>query len=151
MKALIQIAMGGQTAEELFFGDVSTGPAGDLAYATNIAAQMVGAAGMAGSLVSFSAVQTHALSDTNLVGRVLGDGPGREAVEKLLREQKDLVVSLMQDNMHLVEALRDALLERDELIGSEIVEVLENAAASHAAQPTQQLVIDLTGVSDPVA
>ena len=60
---------------------MSTGPAGDLAYATNIAAQMVGAAGMTGSLVSYAAVQTHALSDTNLVGRVLGDGPGRQAVE----------------------------------------------------------------------
>ena len=44
MLALIQIAMGGQVAEELFFGDVSTGPGGDLLYATNVAAQMVGAA-----------------------------------------------------------------------------------------------------------
>jgi ATP-dependent Zn protease len=149
MKALIQIAMGGQTAEELFFGDVSTGPAGDLAYATNIAAQMVGAAGMAGSLVSYAAVQQHALSDTNLVGRVLGDGPGRDAVERLLDEQKAAVVSLMQDNLHLVEALRDALLERDELIGSEIVDVLENASVD--AQPPLPLVIDLREVSDPVA
>jgi ATP-dependent Zn protease len=149
MKALIQIAMGGHTAEELFFGDVSTGPAGDLAYATNIAAQMVGAAGMAGSLVSYAAVQQHALSDTNLVGRVLGDGPGRDAVERLLDEQKAAVVSLMQDNLHLVEALRDALLERDELIGSEIVDVLENASVD--AQPPLPLVIDLREVSDPVA
>jgi ATP-dependent Zn protease len=148
MKALIQIAMGGQTAEELFFGDVSTGPAGDLAYATNIAAQMVGAAGMAGSLVSYAAVQSHALSDTNLVGRVLGDGPGRRAVEELLEEQKAQVVSLLQDNKHLVEALRDALLERDELIGSEIVEVLESASAS--TQPPLPLVIDLREVTDPV-
>ena len=46
MTALIRIAMGGQAAEELFFGDVSTGPAGDLLYATNVAAQMVGSAGM---------------------------------------------------------------------------------------------------------
>ena len=30
LTALIQIAMGGQVAEEMFFGDVSTGPAGDL-------------------------------------------------------------------------------------------------------------------------
>ena len=29
LTALIQIAMGGQVAEEIFFGDVSTGPAGD--------------------------------------------------------------------------------------------------------------------------
>ena len=48
LRGLIQIAFGGQVSEELFFGDVSTGPAGDLAYATQVAAQMVGAAGMAG-------------------------------------------------------------------------------------------------------
>ena len=54
MLDLIQIAMGGQVAEELFFGDVSTGPGGDLLYATNVAAQMVGAAGMTDTLVSFA-------------------------------------------------------------------------------------------------
>ena len=88
MLGLIQIAMGGQVAEELFFGDVSTGPAGDLLYATNVAAQMVGAAGMTDTLVSFAGVQSSALRDTNLVGRVLGDAPGRERVEELLQEQK---------------------------------------------------------------
>ncbi len=31
---LLRIAFGGQAAEELFFGDVSTGPGGDLQYAT---------------------------------------------------------------------------------------------------------------------
>jgi ATP-dependent Zn protease len=150
MKALIQIAMGGLSAEELFFGDVSTGPAGDLAYATNVAAQMVGAAGMAGSLVSYAAVQTHALSDTNLVGRVLGDGPGRQAVEELLTEQKAVVVDLLAENRHLVVALRDALLDRDELIGSEIVDVLEQAAAAAPAEAGQQLTIDLREATDLV-
>ena len=71
MLALIQIAMGGQVAEELFFGDISTGPGGDLSYATTVAAQMVGAVGMGGSLVSLAAVQQGALADSNLVGRVL--------------------------------------------------------------------------------
>jgi hypothetical protein len=36
----------------------------------------------------------------------------------------------MTANRHLVEALRDALLEREELIGTEITEVLERAAAT---------------------
>ena len=105
---------------------------------------------MAGSLVSYAAVQTHALSDTNLVGRVLGDGPGREAVEKLLFEQKALVVDLLAANRHLVEALRDALLERDELIGSEILDVLERAAAAHGGQSAEQLTIDLRDATDRV-
>lgn len=125
--SMIQISMGGQVAEELFFGDVSTGPAGDLAYATQVAAQMVGAAGMEGSLVSLAAVQ-EGFGGSNLVGKVLGDNATRPKVEALLLEQKQVVRDLLRSHRHQIEALRDALLERDELIGSEITEVLTSAA-----------------------
>jgi ATP-dependent Zn protease len=127
MLALIQIAMAGQVAEELFFNDVSTGPGGDLLYATNVAAQMVGAAGMAGTLISFVAVQGGAFNDSNLVGRVLGDSDGRRRVEELLQEQKTVVKGKLEANQHLVAALRDALMERHELIGHEITDLLKAA------------------------
>jgi cell division protease FtsH len=136
MQAFIQIAMGGMSAEEMFFGDISTGPGGDLLAATNVAAQMVGACGMTGSLVSFGAVQNSGFSDTNIVGRVLGDRDGRAAVEEVLQEQKLTAKALLEDNRHLVEALRDALIERHELIGSEITDILECAHAEHATRRT---------------
>jgi ATP-dependent Zn protease len=144
LTGLIQIAMGGQVAEELFFGDVSTGPAGDLMYATQVAAQMVGAAGMTDTLVSYSAVQNSGFSDTNLVGRVLGDSDGRRRVEEMLQRQKTVVRGLLDTNQHLVAALRDALLERHELIGREITEVLELAAANGPRRtPIGERTIDL--------
>src|SRR5207249_5417582 len=108
MLALIQIAFGGQVAEELFFGDVTTGPGGDLLYATGVAAQMVGACGMTDTLVSYGAVQSSSLNDTNLVGRVLGEGEGRSRVEDILQQQKARARGLLDANRHLVEALRDA-------------------------------------------
>jgi cell division protease FtsH len=132
MEALVQIAMGGQCAEELFFGDVSTGPGGDLLYATNTAAEMIGAHGMEDSLISYLAVQNGAFNDTNIVGRVLADERGRDAVEKLLQKHKAVTRQLLSENRHLVEALRDALLEHDELIGHAITDVLEAAAAGPA-------------------
>jgi cell division protease FtsH len=128
MLALIQIAMGGQVAEELFFGDISTGPGGDLSYATTVAAQMVGAVGMGGSLISLAAVQQSALSDSNLVGRVLSDSAGRAAVEAILSDQKQVARELLSANRHIVEALRDALIERHELVGRQISEVIDSAA-----------------------
>jgi cell division protease FtsH len=128
MLALIQIAMGGQVAEELFFGDISTGPGGDLSYATTVAAQMVGAVGMGGSLVSLAAVQQGALADSNLVGRVLSDPAGRAAVEAILSDQKQVARELLDANRHIVEALRDALIERHELVGRQIREVIDSAA-----------------------
>jgi cell division protease FtsH len=139
MLALTQIALAGQCAEEIFFGEISTGPGGDLLYATNVAAEMVGSVGMAGSLVSYAAVQNSAFSDTNIVGRVLADPHGRAQVEALLQEQKHVIRGILAANSHLVAALRDALLEREELIGPEITEILERARA----EGTAHRVIDL--------
>jgi len=155
LRALVEIAFGGMVAEELFFGDVSTGPAGDLSYATTVGAQMVGSAGMAGSLVSFDAVAAGAFSGTNIVGHVLGDADARRRLEELLETAKARVSSLLTQHRHLVEALRDALLERHELVGSEITDVLTTASARYdgsraatsasdaPAPPATPLVLDL--------
>jgi ATP-dependent Zn protease len=57
-------------------------------------------------------------------------------VQALLERQKAKAKELLLANTHLVEALRDALLEREELIGSEITDVLERAAAQHRLDPS---------------
>jgi ATP-dependent Zn protease len=122
----VQIAFGGMTAEELFFGESGTGPSSDLAHATRIAAQMVGSFGMAGSLVSFEAIESGPLA-AGIVGKVLADDDGRRSVERILDGAKADVRRLLDSNRHLVVALRDALLEREELIGDEIVDTLREA------------------------
>jgi cell division protease FtsH len=127
MYDLVEIALGGMCAEEVFFTESGTGPGGDLAYATQVASEIVGSCGMAGSLVSLAAMQQGALSTTNLVTRVLSDPVTRPEVDRLLAQGKARVRAVIEANRHLVEALRDALLERDELIGEEITAVLEAA------------------------
>jgi cell division protease FtsH len=134
LEARILIAMGGMVAEELFFGESGTGPAGDLAMATQVAARMVGSLGMAGSLVSLDAVEVSPVG-TGVVGRVLADADCRKAVECVLDEAKARVEELLDRNRHLVEALRDALLEREELVGDEILAVLDAAHRSVQAAP----------------
>jgi cell division protease FtsH len=96
-----------------------------------VGAQMIGAAGMGDTLVSLAAVQGSAFSSENLVGRVVGDSQGREQLERLMVEQKAHVRELLAGKRHLVEALRDALLERHELIGHEITDVLRQAEREH--------------------
>ena len=46
------------------------------------------------------------------------------------RSRRPSPAALLAANRHLVEALRDALLEREELVGNEITDVLEAAAAA---------------------
>jgi ATP-dependent Zn protease len=123
--ALIQIAMGGMVAEEMFFGEAGTGPAGDLQAATTAAAQMVGSLGMAGSLISYDAIAVAGAQ--NVVAKVLATDSGKDAVDRILNDAKSAVRGMLDSHRHVVTALRDALLERDELLGDEIIAVIEEA------------------------
>jgi ATP-dependent Zn protease len=119
-EALLRVSMGGMAAEEIFFGEAGTGSAGDLQSATMMAAQMVGRYGMAGSLISLEASR----APGDIVSKVLSDEAGRQAVEGLLASAHEVARDLLLANSHVVEALRDALLERDELLGDEITAVI---------------------------
>ncbi len=124
MNALLQISMGGLVAEERWFDEVSTGPAGDLAAATTLGAQMIGACGMGDSLISVAAAG-NGLFSGGLVDKVLADEHARAELDALLASSRDAAKAIVDEHAVIVEALRDALLERDELVGSEITDVIE--------------------------
>jgi ATP-dependent Zn protease len=114
LEALVRISFGGMVAEELFFGDTSTGVGSDLNQATTLVSLMVGQLGMAGNLRTFDAME---------------DKEGRLTIEALLQEAKDDVTRMLMHHRHVIEALRDALLDRKELISDEITEVIDRAMA----------------------
>ncbi|HEV7888673.1 MAG TPA: AAA family ATPase [Acidimicrobiales bacterium] len=127
IEARIKIALGGMVAEELFFGESGTGPSGDLMQATHAAATMVGSLGLGNTLVSLEAA--HGMGGANVVSKVLSNDSYREAMEKILDDAKASVTRVLEDNRHVIEALRDALLDRDELLGEEILDVIRKAEA----------------------
>jgi ATP-dependent Zn protease len=132
LEATLKIALGGMAAEQLFFGETGTGPSSDLTAATTLAAQMVGSFGMGSSLVSYDAVDNGHPSAPNLVAKVLTNDDTKKEVEDILRRHRDQVAYLLENNRDLVEALRDALLEHDELLGDEIMAVIEKTVADRA-------------------
>jgi cell division protease FtsH len=129
LRSLVQIALGGLVTEQIFFGERSSGVAGDLKHATNLAAQMVGAMGMGGTLVSFEAVEA---GHGNLAAKVLSTDQGRDEVANVLDAARQDVTRLIEGNRHIVEALRDALLQHDELVGDEIGGVIDGAVPQSA-------------------
>ena len=74
------------------------------------------------------------VADANLVTKVLSSDSGRERWSRYGPAPSARVTRMLDCNRHLVEALREALVDRDELVGDEIGEVI--------AQP-DQTVIDL--------
>jgi ATP-dependent Zn protease len=126
----IAIAIGGLAAEELVLGESGTGPASDLMVATQLAAQMVGSFGMAGSLISFDAVSHGPIGGANLVAKVLADDEGKRSVEDILAAQKERVLEVLAENRDVHSALVQALVDRDELIRDEILEVIRDSLAA---------------------
>ena len=91
---MIQISLGGMVAEEVFFGESGSGPAGDLISATTVAAEMVGSMGLGGSLISYRAADTGAFGG-NMVSQLLAEPGGRAAMEYILDQQKSTSPSLL--------------------------------------------------------
>ena len=120
IESLIHIAFGGMVAEEIFFGETSSGVASDLQAATLAACQMVGALGMGSTLVSAAALDMPG----NIVCKVTATDTGRDEVDALLHASRDGVRTMLTEHRYVVEALRDALLEREELVGAEILDVI---------------------------
>ena len=135
LQALVDIALGGLVAEEVFFGETSSGVASDLQAATSAACQMVGAFGMGDSLISLAAVE--APTAGNVVAKVLASDRERQQVEDMLDQAKARVHTMLEDHRHVVEALRDALLERDELVGNDILDVISGACRGTPVAPSE--------------
>jgi hypothetical protein len=85
--------------------------------ATTNAAVYVGVYGMGSSLIS-SLVEANELE--NAISATLSDRERRREVDALLGDCRDRVRNLLLKKRHVVEGVRDALLEREELIGDEI-------------------------------
>lgn len=144
LEALMQITMGGLVAETLYLGDVSSGPSGDLFAATTTAAQMVGSLGMGSSLISYDAAMVAGAG--NIVAKVLAHDAAREEVEQMLEGARKAAEDLITEHGHILEALRDALLDREQLVGDEILDVIraaEGAVLDIAALEIEALEIDL--------
>jgi cell division protease FtsH len=79
---------------------------------------------MAGSLFSYEAMR---MPNTDIVTRVVSSDDGKASIERMLETARSEVRVMLAEHRVIVEALRDALLDRHELIGDEILEVIRHA------------------------
>jgi cell division protease FtsH len=118
LRAKIKVALGGRGAEEVVFGDITTGAESDIQQLTQIARQMVGRWGMS------SAVGTIAVLPSDGRGPLLpgADGVSEETqrlideeVRKLVTAAHEEVVALLTENRDKLDSLAQALLEHETL------------------------------------
>jgi cell division protease FtsH len=142
MRRDIVVSLGGMAAEEIWFGDISGGPSHDLRAATMQAAYMAGFYGMGESLVSY------AVHDGGVMGgpipAILGNPQAREWISKLLNDCRADAVELLRRNEPAVRALAERLLEKDEVHGEEIEELMQAKGVARAT-PSFRPVLELLG------
>ncbi|MBP9016907.1 MAG: ATP-dependent zinc metalloprotease FtsH [Paludibacteraceae bacterium] len=121
--------LGGRAAEELIFGEVSTGASNDLERATQLARNMITVYGMSKKLPNISLVNQSTTS-------FLGGGPGierrSEYVEKMIDEEIMEIIhncyeeskQLLMQKKDLLEKMATTLLEKEVLNYHEIKEIL---------------------------
>ena len=114
----IRVCFGGRAAEELKFGEISTGVAGDLEQATRMARAYVGQVGMGGSL--YSPQNDGSVSQQHL-SRM--DQACHDLMESAYIKAKEQ----LQGSLHLLEALAKELLAKETLQKTEIDAVLAAA------------------------
>ena len=117
--ARIKTTLAAGAAERIWFGETTTGVSADLRQATWAAATMVGLFGMGKELYSFGTIPNELVGGTS-VGALLRDGEVREQANQILAEARSEVEGLLRERSTIVEGVRDALLEREEIVGEEI-------------------------------
>ena len=124
----IAVALGGRAAEELVFGDVTTGAENDFRQATELARRMITEWGMH---PEFGPVAYAVREDTYLGGydvRQYSEETARridEAVRGLIEEQYARVKALLVERREVLERVAQALLDRETLSGEEFRRVVE--------------------------
>jgi cell division protease FtsH len=116
--AKVKVALGGRAAEEVVFGEISTGAESDIAQLTEIARQMVGRWGMSRAIGPIAVLPRDGSgpflppgSEVSPETQKLIDAEVRRIVEESHKE----VVALLEQNRDKLDSLAKALLEHETL------------------------------------
>ncbi len=136
LEGVIAKALGGRAAELIFLGadQVTSGAGSDLIQATNVARRMVGEFGMSDRVGLVSAdpsAHGGAAPSAQLLSRV------DDAVAELVQMQAERAEALVAQHRGAVEAIANALLERDVLDAAEVIAI----AQAHGALGERNIAI----------
>ena len=138
-EAMLAVMMGGQVAEEVVFGEVTTGASDDLQNATGVARKMVTEYGMSDEL----GPQTFESGGGQVfLGREMSSGRKYSDVvaqkidaetNVLLRKAKETAKWAIERNSLILHKLADKLIDSETVHGPELLELFAEDAASEVS------------------
>src|SRR5438876_494559 len=118
VQAKIKVALGGRAAEEVVFGETSTGAESDIQQLTEIARQMVGRWGMSSAIGPIAVIPRDGSGP--LLPGVAEVAPDTQKlvddeVRRVVDEAHDEILALLHENRDKLDSLATALLEHETL------------------------------------
>ena len=118
VEAKIKVALGGRAAEEVVFGETSTGAESDIQQLTEIARQMVGRWGMSPAIGPVAVIPRDGAGP--LLPGVAEVSPATQKllddeVRRIVDEAHDEILALLHENRDKLDSLVTALLEHETL------------------------------------
>jgi len=124
LRARLRCLMGGRVAEEIALGQITSGAAGDIETASNIARSMVFEWGMSPlGFIALTQREAQMAGGTSRQTLATADTMARaeEYVLALLREQYDETKRILSERREKLDTVANALLDRETLSGAEVV------------------------------
>ena len=136
-EAQMAVMMGGKTAEEIVFGEVTTGASNDLQQASKIARRMVTEFGMSDSLGprAFDESSMVFLGKELTQGRNYSDAVAEEIdseIGKLLEKSKATAKRILTENRARLDRLASRLIEVETLDGDQLTDLLQGGGTQPA-------------------
>ncbi|MCP9884234.1 ATP-dependent zinc metalloprotease FtsH [Synechococcus sp. ATX 2A4] len=143
LEGQIATLLGGRSAEEVVFGEITTGAANDLQRATDIAEQMVGTYGMSdtlGPLAYDKQGGSRFLGNGGNPRRVVSDATAvaidRE-VRSLVDRAHERALAILKGNRGLLEDIAAKILEKEVIEGDELKHLLSSSVMPEDAAFTE--------------
>ena len=118
---------GGRAAEEVVFGEITTGASNDIEQATRLARAMITQYGMSEEfdMVAMESVNNRYLGgDTSLTCSADTQKEIDKKVVELVREQHKKARQILESNRGLLDELADFLYEKETITGAEFMEIV---------------------------
>jgi cell division protease FtsH len=145
LENMIVSALGGRAAEEIVFGNVTTGAANDIEKATSIAKNMITRFGMSDrfGLAGFATVESQYLEGrTSLNCSDQTAAAIDEEVVAMLKKAYDKAKELLSENRELMDKLAGYLIEKETITGKEFMKIFRQEKGLPEPEEEQK---DVTG------
>ena len=132
--------MGGRAAEQVIFGEISTGAANDISRATGIIKSMITDYGMSDKFLNMTLGKTGkgygGPQEPELV-REFSEETQRyidEEIARIMQERYRHVIDILNEHRQLLEYIGNNLLEKETMDGKEFAEIVK--AEQHCSEIT---------------